>query len=431
MEKRRKTKSRFRYGTIFLALTLLLSPGSNCGLEDSAGQAVAILDKAIEAKEPSKVPWSGWCWPMGYFPPPLAAEGGPLDKFDQYISGLGLPNPGARSWEAIHHYKPGCSWRRHCHGWAAAAILEPEPTSPGKVGMIDFTVGDLKGLLTEAHCTDAYDLIEGARDIVTMIKDDELKALAFHQVLLDWVSNGEPVVMDRTKKPEVWNHPVYKCQMTTQPDQSDPQKTHATATLWFVSAGVSADFVGTKDFQATYQYWITGDFQNPSDGDWEEGSQIQVRQRAIAAMEKEVGWTQPFRLLFEVVGEEVVEDRPCYQVRVTYPDRPRSAERQCADIWVTKDERAMLKGGLQIGDRSVPMRRHFLTELLKATHLEIDTDGVLRSPLDPRWPDRKVELQAFEGRAPNGGSRVSSLAAPFPLRIDEPTYKVELMDWGV
>jgi hypothetical protein len=32
--------------------------------------------------------------------------------------------------------------------------------------------------------------------------------------------------------------------MTTQPDQNDPQKTHVTVTLWFVSAVVSADFVG-------------------------------------------------------------------------------------------------------------------------------------------------------------------------------------------
>ena len=227
----RNTKSRFTYRSIFLALMMLLSPGFSCGLGDSVDQAVAILDKAIEAKEPSKVPWSGWWWPTGYFPPPLAAEGGPLDKFDQYIAGLGLPNPGARSWEAIHHYKPGCFWCGHCHGWAAAAILEPEPTRPGKVGMIDFTVGDLKGLLTEAHSTDAYDLIEGKRDIVTLTKDDELKALVFHQVLLDWVSNGEPVIMDRTKKPEVQNHPVYKCQMTTRarPERSteDPRNSDA------------------------------------------------------------------------------------------------------------------------------------------------------------------------------------------------------------
>jgi hypothetical protein len=90
----------------------------------------------------------------------------------------------------------------------------------------------------------------------------------------------------------------------------------------------------------------------------------------------------------------------------------------------------MLKGILHIGDRSVPMRHHFLTELMKAAHLEVNTDGELRSPLDPRWPDQKVELRAFEARSPYGGSRVSSLAAPFPLRIEEPTYIVELMDWG-
>ena len=642
-------KSRFRYWVIFLAL-MLLSPCPSRGLKDPADQAIAILDRAIEAlesesanwrqvleetrdnltdsaqaairnevssaltrviatngtefrrnvdfiragtrrdliriraglsqqpilsREPSKMPWSGRWWPTGHFPPPMAAAGGPLDKFDRYIASLGLPPPGASSWEAIHHYKPGCIWCGHCHGWAAAAILEPEPTRPVRAGMIDFTVGDLKGLLTEAHYTDAYDLIEGARDIVTGTGDDQLKAVVFHRVLLDWVMNGEPVIMDRTKKAEVRNHPAYRCQMTSRPDPSDPRKTHVTAMLWFVSARVSPDYVGTMGFQAAYQYWITGDFQNPSDGDWEGSSQndhpgliwrpayvnydprrnpnpavryydpyilqllnksrgshiampnlepgimdrpiilnpspysmitsqiyrglaprepfedsaepamavsrdisadgapsafhmrsranlhgrrliregrersagnagklypawgegtwwqIQVRQRAIAARENEVGWTQPFRLSFEVIGEEVVEDQPCYRVRVTYPDRPPSAEYQYADIWVTRDKRAMLKGSLHIGDRSIPMRHHFLTELMKAAHLKVNTDGQLRSPLDPRWPDQKVELRAFEASSPYGGSRISSLAAPFPLRIEEPTYIAELTNWGI
>jgi hypothetical protein len=593
-------KSRFRYWVIFLAL-MLLSPCHIRGLKDPADQAIAILDRAIEAlegereetrrdliriraglsqqpilsREPSKMPWSGRWWPTGNFPPSMAAAGGPLDKFDRYIASLGLPPPGATSWEAINHYKPGCIWCGHCNGWAAAAILEPEPTSPVRVGMIDFTVGDLKGLLTEAHYTDAYDLIEGARDIVTGIGDDQLKAIVFHRVLLDWVMNGEPVIMDRTKKAEVRNHPVYRCQMTSRPDSSDPRKTHVTATLWFVSARVSPDYVGTMGFQAAYQYWITGDFQKPSDGDWEgssqndhpgliwrptyvnydprrnpnpalkyydpyilqllnksrgshiampnlepgimdrpiilnpspysmitsliyrgltprepfedsaapamavsrdisddgapsasnmrsranfhgrrlirEGSersagnagklypawgkgtwwQIQVRQRAIAARENEVGWTQPFRLSFEVIGEEVVEDQPCYRVRVIYPDRPSSAEYQYADIWVTRDKRAMLKGSLHIGDRSIPMRHHFLTELMKAAHMEVNTDGELHSPLGPRWPDQEVELRSFEASSPYGGSRVSSLAPPFPLRIEKPTYIVELTNWGI
>jgi hypothetical protein len=533
-----------------------------------------LSQQPILSREPSKMPWSGSWWPTGRFPPPMATAGGPLDKFDRYIAGLGLPPLGARSWEAINHYKPGCPWCGHCNGWAAAAILEPEPTGPVRVGMIDFTVGDLKGLLTEVHYTDAYDLIEGARDIVTGTRDDELKAIVFHRVLLDWVMNGEPVIMDMTKKPMVLNHPVYRCQMTSRPDPIDPQKTHVTATLWFVSARVSPDYVGTMGSQTGYQYWITGDFQNPSDGDWEgnsldnhpgsiwrpayvsydprrnpnpalkyydpymlqllnkirggymampkpepgimdrpvilnlspygmitpliyqglaprepfedsaapamavsrdisadgapsefnmrsranfhgrrlipeerEGSagnagklypawskgtwwEIQVRQRAIAATESEAGWTQPFRLSFEIIGEELVEDHPCYRIRVTYPDRPLSAEYQYADIWVTKDKRAMMKGSLHIGDRSIPIRHHFLTELMKAAHLKVNTDGELRSPPDPGRPDQKAELRAFEARSSYGGSRVSSLAPPFPLRIEEPTYIAELTNWG-
>jgi transglutaminase elicitor len=533
-----------------------------------------LSQQPIISREPSKMPWSGWWWPSGHFPPPMAAAGGPLDKFDRYIAGLGLSPTGAGSWEAINHYKPGCPWCGHCHGWAAAAILEPEPTRPVRVGMIDFTVGDLKGLLTEVHCTDAYDLIEGARDIATGTRDDELKAVVFHRVLLDWVMNGEPVIMDMTKKPMVLNHPVYRCQMTSRPDPIDPQKTHVIAALWYVSARVSPDYVGTMGTQVAYQYWVTGDFQNPSDGGWEgnslidhpgsawrpayvnhdprrnpnpalkyydpyilqllnkirggytampelepgvmdrpiilnlspygmitpliyqglaprepfedsaapamaasrgisadgapgafhmrsranfhgrqlirEGSeedagnagklypawskgawwQIQVRQRAIAATEIEVGWTQPFLLSFEIIGEEVVEDQPCYLIRVTYPDRPLSAERQYADIWVTKDKRAMLKGSLHIGDRSIPMRHHFLTELMKAAHQEVNADGEFRSSPDPKRPDQKVELRAFEARSPYGGSSVSSLAPPFPSRIEKPTYIAELTDWG-
>src|SRR5262245_17092644 len=181
VERRWNMKSRFRYWVIFLAL-MLLSPCPSRGLKDPADQAIAILDRAIDAlesetanwlevleetrdnlpdsaqaairnevsialsraiatngtefrrnvdfigvmarrdliriraalpqqpisgREPSKMPWSGRWWPTGNVPPPMAAAGGPLDKFDRYIASLGLPPPGARSWEAIHHSKPG------------------------------------------------------------------------------------------------------------------------------------------------------------------------------------------------------------------------------------------------------------------------------------------------------------------------------------
>jgi hypothetical protein len=77
------------------------------------------------------------------------------------------------------------------------------------------------------------------------------------------------------------------------------------------------------------------------------------------------------------------------------------------------------------------MRHHFMTELMEAAHMEVNTDGELHSPLGPRWPDQKVELRSFEASSPYGGSRISSLAPPFPLRIEKPTYIVELTNWGI
>lgn len=747
----------------------------------------------------NKLPWSGSYWPTGYDPMPMAEDDGPLDKFDQYIKWLKNEDPGSKEWEKKYHRGQmppkktdlGCGWCGHCHGWSAAAILETEPTEPSTIMILGktFSVGDLKGLLTEVHCWDHSRLLAGSRDTVTWSKDDVLQAHKVHQVLVDYVQNGVPVVMDLNKTSHVWNYPVYKCQMTSQPDQNDPSKTHVTCKLWYAGDFADdVDYVGTQELSQTYKYWIRGDFKNPSDGDWEDSSQndhpgfiwrpeyvdtnaqganpvvkyyayiealiwlkpalliaipelaeeviirriipdypppslinpllyrglvardafsgyavpmmasswersddglsymfhmreratfhdgapvtardvaftykammepdldspyrgelmevlasvdvvdeltvairlrqpltdfpalhgwhwilprhvveeigweqftahpvgsgpfafsvyepghhltlaaypdyclgrpsldrivilevpdvdrrlelllegradialfehtlelerrgqemsdsrtflipadtrrrleiqsvrvrgripnlfdgawnathwsidpaapgpapmapagslrhrltregkekrmnsgetgrrfpewhegtwwqIQVRQTAIAAMAPEPGWTLPLHMVFEIIGEEMVEDRACYRIRVTYPDRPRSAEYQYAEIWVSRDERMPVRGRLQIGDRSVPMHDDFVMELLKTISGAVDAEGQPRAMLDPRWPEEKVELKAFETRTPAGGSRLSSLAAPFPLRIDEPDYIVELQDWG-
>lgn len=199
----------------------------------------------------------------------MAKENGPLDKFDQYMKKKTTMNLKTVEWELAHHFTHGCRWCGHCHGWAAAAILEREPTSSTVKLEIPFAVGDLKGLLTEVHCTDSIDLWRGQRGWSG--RNDWLEAHVFHWVLLNWVGNGEPVVMDIEKRPEVWNHPAYKFEMTSQPDGADSEKTHVTCKVWFVTDGVPPDYVGTKAFSRTYKYWIKGDFKNPSAGDWEQG----------------------------------------------------------------------------------------------------------------------------------------------------------------
>ena len=123
--------------------------------------------------EATRPAWSGYWWPMlsgkdrpGYVN--LYDADGPLDKYDRYSVAIGLPNPGARAFEEWRHWADSrlekatgfkAFWWGHCNGWAAAAVLEPEPTQPISEKNIKFAVGDQKGLLTVAHNGDPVDLI--------------------------------------------------------------------------------------------------------------------------------------------------------------------------------------------------------------------------------------------------------------------------------
>ena len=218
-------------------------------------------------------PWSGWWWPTGNCSNlPMAAMDGPLDTFDKYIQKKTNINPESVKWEKTKHCDSCCGWCGHCHGWSAASILEPEPTTSVTADGITFNVAALKGLLTELHCTDSVDLWKGVRGKPGTGENDKLLANEFHQVLIDWVANGVPVVMDLTDSPSVWNYPVYDCQMTQSAPGADG-KIHITCTIWYASDAVGADFVGSQDFSETHSYWIMENFNNPVAGDW-EGSSI-------------------------------------------------------------------------------------------------------------------------------------------------------------
>ena len=116
----------------------------------------------VNRGEAARVAWSGYWWPMmssqdrdDYMN--LYDEGGPLDKYDQYCVASGLPNPRSREFEGWRHFADKrmeqatgytAFWWGHCNGWAAASVLENEPTVRREVHGIGFEVGDQKGLLT-------------------------------------------------------------------------------------------------------------------------------------------------------------------------------------------------------------------------------------------------------------------------------------------
>jgi competence ComEA-like helix-hairpin-helix protein len=147
----------------------------------------------------------------------------PMDKFStvQYLRGKTNPNPyylGA--WEILNSYNPGGeSWWGHCNGWAAAAILTNEPRESMNFSVsgedIEFTVADMKGLLTESHYS-TYSRFYGERyngDDEDDIKD--LTPASFQKIMNFYVrEQGVPLVFDTTATEAVWNFPAYGIELT-------------------------------------------------------------------------------------------------------------------------------------------------------------------------------------------------------------------------
>ena len=141
----------------------------------------------------------------------------PMDKWAvvEHLRGFEGGNPFyVGAWEYLNSYSPaGESWWGHCNGWAAASILTKEPREARavRVGgqLVQFSVADQKGLLTEMHySTDAR--LFGTR---YNGEDDDVSDLSpadFHRVMGFYLDQqGVPVVLDTTATEEVWNFPAW------------------------------------------------------------------------------------------------------------------------------------------------------------------------------------------------------------------------------
>src|SRR5437879_5503452 len=128
-----KVTMKFNPGRLLAASLLLLTV--------SAPSRAQGTEEAISPT----IPWSGWWWAaktgnlvLGY-----RGEPGPLVKHDQ-VSGKH-----SATWEQgnpYHFNLTGPEWWGHCHAWAAAAILEPQPVQDVQQQGMTFHVGDMKGL---------------------------------------------------------------------------------------------------------------------------------------------------------------------------------------------------------------------------------------------------------------------------------------------
>jgi hypothetical protein len=221
----------------------------------------------IVAAELETKPWSGWWWPAADgIGPTLFAANGPLAKYDRYAELATGENPRTREWERQEVYYPGYSWAGHCNGWAAASLLEPEPTEPRELLGVPFTVGDQKGLLSAYHFADAAAWSHGEGGTVDPAD--------LHRMLLTWLAaekKGFVATFDLGNE-EVWSYPVYAFSTTWGPDPEIGELWRVTTTLWMADPNVPTDFVGLKPYRGpagqTFEYVLQGDPRNPSGGAW-------------------------------------------------------------------------------------------------------------------------------------------------------------------
>lgn len=219
---------------------------------------------ANEYGSTNKWPWSGYWWPMlenGYN---LYSNNGAMQKYDQYAGTK------AQEWEKANHYTndKANSWWGHCHAWAAAAILAPEPTAVTRDG-VNFTVNDVKGLTTALYYEPTFNWLSGVR-----VDDaNDKSSAAYKDIAPAWMDyllryyvryHKYPFIMDVNADSQVWNYPVfaYNRDSTVYAGGIEDVRT----TVWFSSPDWNA--TGTKYFSKTYTYRL----QSGTLGQWSGAS---------------------------------------------------------------------------------------------------------------------------------------------------------------
>ncbi|MBY0472152.1 hypothetical protein K2X30_13375 [bacterium] len=302
----------YRKAVVLLSLTAATFAG--CAKQDAredrgastqptfAAEAQSALNLAELMQKHSQAivkpqPWASNWWPYGsagiasggYDPQGMS----PAEKYDTaykvYYEAHGgniAALKSAASWERSLHSPSAFnfeSWFGHCNGWAAAALLVPEPRESKTINGVTFAVRDQKALLSESWLEFSGDFI-GTR---ANDKGDtssaafwDIAPAQFHLILANIVSRqNKGVVFDRYTGDQVWNQPLVA--FRTDPIQREdylgphPQfpeihRVNVSTTIWWAEDNVHPDAI-TPEFdienenvaffpmrKLRYELWLDG-----------------------------------------------------------------------------------------------------------------------------------------------------------------------------
>lgn len=224
--------------------------------------------------QPDMTPWAGTFWPYGYHGTAAKVEQGryteaedrgtaPMEVFDKIANLSG--DKSAYAWERETHSckyykgeeKMSCeSWWGHCNGWAAAAIKEFEPKKDFRVGGVDVSVSDAKGIFAEVWLS-TNSLGAGITDKSKKTKEGlksgwieqpnhpayksywDITPRAFFMTITNYMGiNKMGFAIDRFTGDEVWNQPLVGYRILPLRPEDIRAETKNGRTIWAVSLGM-------------------------------------------------------------------------------------------------------------------------------------------------------------------------------------------------
>jgi len=213
---------------------------------------------------PVRPPWIAYWWPYTGNGIANGSQTGGSSPAGKYDAARGY-STSSEIWEVMNHgmsTRGVQSWWGHCNGWCAAAALFAEPVAPTRVNGVEFGVGDIKALLTEAAMEVSADFygnrVDWGSDFDSPKMEDTIPAQYF-LVLTNYMGKlGQTVLIDRYTTDQVWNQPVagYRFEYPRPSDYlgasreaPDVHRIIVRSTIWW-----ARDDVPANDLTVPFEY---------------------------------------------------------------------------------------------------------------------------------------------------------------------------------
>lgn len=198
-------------------------------------------------------PWAGFWWP--YTKNGIAANGDGGSPAGKYDAARGHTTH-AQEWEIRKHgaaVPKVQQWWGHCNGWTVAAALFPEPHEAVTVNGINFGIGDIKALLSEAGMGATADFFGERLDWPDPDSPKYWDTIPdqYFLVLTNYIGKqNKPVLIDRYTGDQVWNQPLaaYAFEYPKPEDYlgnsaeaPNVYRILVTSTIWWLDDGVVPD----------------------------------------------------------------------------------------------------------------------------------------------------------------------------------------------